>query len=439
MEATMNIGYIGLGALGGQLARRFLRDHRLAVWDIDTTAARKLADEGASVAPTAMELAQRSDVVFLCLPRSADVRNVVFAPDGLAAGLAPGKLVVDQTSGVPDETREIATALSQIGVLMMDAAVSASPQIVPTGNANLMVSGPDDVLARGKPALRAITENIFRCGSRVGDGQAMKTVNNAMNAGCRLGTLEILAFGRKAGLTLEQMAERFANSEARCQITERMLPALMQGKASTDFALSLMLKDVYQALSLGMKHGSPMPITSVVHGLLQIGGNLHGPGARLEDMVNIIASMAATSITSSPNPSVSVPDERRPDEILTALTSIVSSQCRAVSYECIAAGLDYGLQLEDMAEVLHGSSGWSTASRNIFRELIERQHPDPMSIGEATRHLQEGCSYAGRIGAPLMIANEARSILELMQRQFGSTRHVDELSILYPAVARRVT
>ncbi|MEX3959387.1 NAD(P)-dependent oxidoreductase [Trinickia sp. EG282A] len=433
----MNIGYIGLGALGGQLARRFLQDHQLTVWDINAVAARKLADEGASVAPTAMELAKRSDVVFLCLPRSADVKKVVFAPDGLAAGLTPGKIVVDQTSGVPDETREIATTLSQVGVLMMDAAVSASPQIVPSGNANLMVSGPDDVLSKAEQALRAITEKIFRCGSRVGDGQAMKTVNNAMNAGCRLGTLEVLAFGRKAGLTLGQMSDRLAHSEAQCQITERMLPALMQGKASTDFALSLMLKDVYQALSLGMKHSSPMPITSIVQGLLQIGANLHGPGARLEDMVNVIASMAATTITASSNTSVAVPEEKNQDELLTMIVSIVSSQCRAVSYECIATGLNYGLRLEDMAEVLYSSSGWSTASRNIFHELIEGQRPGTASIDEAAGHLQEGCLYGSRIGAPLMIANETRSILERMRSQFGSAKRVDELSILYPAVAQR--
>lgn len=58
----------------------------------------------------------------------------------------------------------------------------------------------------------------------MGDGQAMKTVNNAMNAGNRLGMLEVLAFGRKLGLTLQTMAERLSKGEAHCQISERMLP-----------------------------------------------------------------------------------------------------------------------------------------------------------------------------------------------------------------------
>jgi 3-hydroxyisobutyrate dehydrogenase len=432
----MNIGYIGLGALGGQLARRFLQDHQLTVWDINATAIRELAELGASVAPTAAELAKRSDVVFLCLPRSADVKNAVFAPDGLAAGLTPGKIVVDQTSGVPEETREIAAALSKSGVLMMDAAVSASPQVVPTGNANLMVSAPDEVLDRAEPALRAITDKIFRCGARVGDGQAMKTVNNAMNAGNRLGMLEVLAFGRKAGLTLQTIVNRLSDGEARCQISDRMLPALLQGKASTDFALSLMLKDIYQALSLGMKHHTPMPITGIAQGLLHIGRNLQGPQARLEDMVNIIASIAGSSITGDLPESAALHHGNDEASLPETLASVVASQCRAVSYECISAGLSYGLRLEDMAQVLHGSSGWSTASRNIFRELIEGERPSNSCIDEATAHLQAACSLASRIGAPMMIANETRSILERMRGQSGPGKRIDELSLLFPATAR---
>ena len=109
----MNIGYIGLGALGGQLARRFLRDHELTVWDINEKAVRELSEAGAGVASTAAELAKRCDVIFLCLPRSADVEKVVFSINGLAAGLTAGKVLVDQTSGVPEETREIATTLAR--------------------------------------------------------------------------------------------------------------------------------------------------------------------------------------------------------------------------------------------------------------------------------------------------------------------------------------
>jgi 3-hydroxyisobutyrate dehydrogenase len=321
-------------------------------------------------------------------------------------------------------------------VLMMDAAVSASPQIVPTGNANLMVSAPAEVLERADPALRAITDKIFRCGSRVGDGQAMKTINNAMNAGNRLGMLEVLAFGRKVGLTLQAMVDSFSTGEAHCQISDRMLPALLQGKASTDFALSLMLKNIHQAISPGMKHICPMPITAVTQGLLQIGSNLQGPQARLEDTVKIIGSMANSSITGEVEEAAKYRlAETELAGMIDSLSSIVASQSRLISYECLAAGMKYGLELPEMREVLHSSSGWSTGSRNIFDELITGERSSSSSVDEAVTYLQEGCSLASRIGAPLMIANEARGTFERMRAQFGPGARVDEMSNLYPATA----
>jgi 3-hydroxyisobutyrate dehydrogenase len=287
---------MGLGALGSQLARRFLAAHELTVWDINAVAAAEIQKEGATVASTAAELARRCDVVLLCLPRSSDVRQVIFGPGGLAEGLSGGMLVIDQTSGVPAESREIALALATLGVDMMDAAVSASPHVVAQGGATLMASGPDQVVERALPVLHAITPTVYRCGSRVGDGQAMKMVNNAMNGGCRLGTLEVVAMGRKAGLTLECMTAVLNQGDAANQTTEKMLPALLEGKSSTNFALSLMLKDVNQAVALGMDAGVPMPVTSVVRGLLQIGASLRGPDAKLEEMVGLIEAMAGTRL-----------------------------------------------------------------------------------------------------------------------------------------------
>jgi 3-hydroxyisobutyrate dehydrogenase len=290
----MMIGYIGLGALGGVLARRFLLSHKLVVWDSNPAAVSALEQLGATSAPTAADLGRQCDVVLLCLPRSSDVREVLFGTAGLAEGLSAGKLVIDQTSGIPSETHEIAEHLSVLGVEMIDAAVSASPQIVEKGGATLMASGPDEVFDRAIPILKVITETVFRCGSRVGDGQAMKMTNNAMNAGCRLGTLEVVAMGRKMGLPLESLSDVLNKGSARNLTTARMLPAILAGVPSTNFALSLMLKDLNQAVSLGMDCGVPMPISSIVRGLLQIGVNTLGKDARLEDIIGLIESMAGT-------------------------------------------------------------------------------------------------------------------------------------------------
>ncbi len=122
----------------------------------------------------------------------------------------------------------MAEELAERGIDMMDAAVSASPLVVAEGKATLMVAGSDTVYERALPVLQVITQTIYRCGDRVGDGQAMKMVNNAMNAGCRLGTLEVVAMGKKAGLSLPLMADVLNRNKARNQTTDRMLPALAQ-------------------------------------------------------------------------------------------------------------------------------------------------------------------------------------------------------------------
>ena len=293
----MNIGYIGLGAMGSALARRLLGTHTLSVWDINSAAVASFEKLGASVAPSAAGLASRSDIVLLCLPRSSDVHRVIFGTGGLLEGLSAGKLVIDQTSGVPGETREMAKQLAERGIGMIDAPVSGGVSGAAAGTISIMASGPDDAYNNALPVLSAISPNVFRCGSRVGDGQAMKLVNNVLSAGLRLATLEIVAMGKKMGLSLETMTDVINKGSGRNRTSKVMMQNLIDGKPSSgSFAMSLMLKDMNQASQLGFECGAPTMITNVVRGLLQIGVNTLGETAQLEQVLGLIESMAATHI-----------------------------------------------------------------------------------------------------------------------------------------------
>lgn len=296
----MKVGYIGLGAMGSALARRLLRDHALSVWDINDAAVAAFEKLGASVAPSAAELARRCDVVLLCLPRTADVRQVIFGTGGLAEGLTPGKIVIDQTSGIPEETRAIARQLAEQGVAMLDAPVAGGVPAAEAGTITIMVSGATETYQAASPVLHAISATVIRCGERLGDGQAIKLVNNVINASVRLATLEVVAMGRKAGLSLATLSEVINMSTACSRISQNVLPALLEGRAATNFALPLMVKDVDQAIALGIEAGAPMPIASITRGLLQIGVNTLGKDARLEDVVGLIESMAGTRLADGP-------------------------------------------------------------------------------------------------------------------------------------------
>jgi 3-hydroxyisobutyrate dehydrogenase len=296
----MKVGYIGLGAMGSALASRLLQEHTLSVWDINSAAVARFEKLGASVAPAAAELARCCDVVLLCLPRTADVRQVIFGVGGLAEGLTPGKIVIDQTSGIPEETREIARRLAEQGVGMLDAPVAGGVPAAEAGTITVMVSGANDTYEKASVVLHAITSTVIRCGERLGDGQALKLVNNVINASVRLATLEVVAMGRKSGLSLATLSQVINMSTACSRISRTVLPALLEGRAATNFALPLMLKDVDQAIALGMDAGAPMPIASIARGLLQIGVNTLGKDARLEDVIGLIESMAGTRLADGP-------------------------------------------------------------------------------------------------------------------------------------------
>lgn len=435
----MKIGYIGLGALGSELARRFLPAHDLCVWDLNTGAVQEFARHGARAARSPVDLARHSEVVLLCLPRTSDVRQVLFGSGALASALAPGTLVIDQTSGVASETRALAGELASLGIDLIDAAVSASPHIVAQGGATLMAAGPAALYERALPVLRCITPTVHRCGARVGDGQAMKTVNNAMNGGCRLGTLEMVALGRKAGLSLEDLTEVLNRGEGRNQTTEKMLPAIAQGRASTNFALSLMLKDVNQAVTLGLEAGVPMPITSATRSLLQVGANQLGPAAQLEDMVGLIESMADVRLRRQEGEVVGLgaSDGMAPGAAarLQLVDRCVGAMAAAITYECVAAGVKHGLDLEAMATLLHTSSGWSAASQRLLPALSAGTTTSPLSIGDVVQALQAAAGLGIECGAPTLLVNAARALYEWGANTRGARAGLDQMARVVEAGA----
>lgn len=287
----MELGYVGLGAMGGALARRLMLSHKLRVHDLRQEAVTEFAGNGAIPAQDGASLARACDVVFLCLPRSSDVRDAIFGSGGLAEGLGPGAVIVDQTTGDPDQTRAMAAELTDAGVTLIDAPVSGGPRGADAGTIAIMVGGPVEAFEKVKPVLESISPNVVHCGA-VGNANVVKLVNNTIAACNRIGMLEAVAMGRKYGLSLETMNEVINKSSGRSGATERALPAMIDGTQSSNFALGLMLKDVSLATQLGINCGAPMFLHNVLRGLLQQGVYDRGADANLDDMGAVIETMA---------------------------------------------------------------------------------------------------------------------------------------------------
>lgn len=291
----MEIGYVGLGAMGGALARRLMLSHKMHVLDLRPDVVQGFTDKGAVPAQNGAALAAACDVVLTCLPRSENVREAIFGPGGLAEGLSPGKILVDQTSGDPDVTRIMAAELAERGVTLIDAPVSGGPAGADAGTIAIMVGGPLEAFEKVRPYLESISPNVMHCGD-TGNGHVVKIVNNTIAACNRLAMYEAVAVGKKYGLTLQTMSDVINKSSGRSGATERTLPAMLKGEQASNFAIGLMLKDVSLGAKLGINAGAPMLIANVVRGMLQAGTYELGESANLDDIVQQVEAWADVKI-----------------------------------------------------------------------------------------------------------------------------------------------
>lgn len=395
----MNILYIGLGAMGSALAGRLLDHHTLSVWDLNSAAVAFFVQRGAMPASDTAMAVRDADIVMLCLPRSADVHQAIFGAGGMATQLRPGQLVIDQTSGTPRETERIAAELVTRGVDMVAAPVSGNPGLVSAGRATIMASGNGEACERALPVLERLAAHVLHCGPRVGDAQAMKLVNNTINAGCRLATLETAALGRALGLSLVAITQALNAGLGRNRPSEVMLPALQAGRPASDFRLELMLKDVNQTLSLARELGVAMPLASLVRGLHQIGVNTLGEHAQLDQVAELMETMTATRIAA--------PGGAENGEAIATVQALGAACNIALSWEAVHLARQYGLTLPAIASVLAVSSGGTGATPDVLA-IDEGRALRPL-LRPWLPELNRAAEAAARLGAPLLLGEAVRS------------------------------
>ncbi|CUH81288.1 NAD(P)-dependent oxidoreductase [Tropicibacter naphthalenivorans] len=289
----MRIGYVGLGVMGGALARRLLVSGPVTVFDLNARAVADLVEAGATAAPDLAAMGAACDVVFLCLPRSENVRAALF-DHGLADALRPGATVIDQTSGDPTETRAMAETLSARGIHMIDAPVSGGAKEAEAGTIAIMIGGAADRIAAVQPIFDRISPNSYLCGA-IGAGQVMKLINNTISTCNRFAMLEGVALGMRNGLDLGVMSDVLNAGGARSKATEAMLPALADGVPDSFFYLNLMLKDVNLATQLATQSGVPLQFGQLARGMMQAASNRLGPQANLFDIGDHVAPEAGTA------------------------------------------------------------------------------------------------------------------------------------------------
>ena len=421
------IGYLGLGAMGGALSAHLARGNNLVVTDRNPLVVAALVAQGATAAASAADLARACDIIILCLPRTSDVRDALFASGGLAEGLTPGKLVIDQTSGKPGQTAKIAADLAKKGVQMMDAPVSGGIPAAQAGKVTIIASGPDAAWVRAEPVLRAMTDKVFRCSDRVGDGQALKLVNNAIGAGYRMATLELVALGRKAGLGLATMVAALNVGPGASFTSRNMLAGLVEGRSTTNFALSLMVKDLNEALALGVTTGSPMSMTAGARSLMQMGLHLLGKDAKLDDVIPLTEKLSGAML---------VGEQTEANGTLLEQIVLATVSCNLIALaECLAMGRRYGLVGNEMARVLAVGSAWCAVCDDVLPAMAKGESPAlRWTLKDAENALAALSLQAAGLGVPLMLPQMALALVQDAQARLGAKATLGQLTFGYDQI-----
>ncbi|NJC12967.1 3-hydroxyisobutyrate dehydrogenase-like beta-hydroxyacid dehydrogenase [Micromonospora profundi] len=270
----MTVGLIGLGAMGGGMARRLIdKGFPPAVFDIDSQKVAELTELGARSCASPAEVAAVADVTLLSLPNSRLVEAVVLGPDGALAGARAGTVVVDMSSSDPDSTLALGERFVEAGVEFLDAPVSRGARAARDGTMSILVGGAAETLARVRPVLDQLGTDIVHAGP-LGAGHAAKALNNHMSATALLAAMEGFFVAVKAGVDPELAVTAINQGSGRSHMTDVRFPLYyLPRQFTSNFALGLMEKDCRIAAEMAARSGRPMLLGALTSQLYRVAMN----------------------------------------------------------------------------------------------------------------------------------------------------------------------
>jgi 3-hydroxyisobutyrate dehydrogenase-like beta-hydroxyacid dehydrogenase len=281
MTAQPTAAILGTGRMGTAMAER-LAGQGVDVVLYNRTRERcdPLAERiGCAVASTPAEAASRADVVISMVADDAAVRQLHEGPDGVAAGVRPGSVVVDMSTVLPDTIRALAPAVQARGAGVLDAPVSGSVTSTGAGELTIMVGGSADDLGRARPVLEHLAKRIFHLGP-IGTGAAMKLSVNTVIYGLNGAVSEALVLAERNGIDRAAAYDVLANSAVGAPYLQYKRAAFLEPERTpVAFALELAEKDLRLILELAGESGTTMPQATINLKAIRAAAQTVGAGA----------------------------------------------------------------------------------------------------------------------------------------------------------------
>ncbi len=260
------VGFVGLGIMGAPMAGHLLAaGHQLFAHDLRPVP-QPLLDAGARACASGREVAQSADVIIVMVPDTPHVAAALFDPDGIAAGLAPGKTVVDMSSISPVETKAFARRIEALRCAYLDAPVSGGEVGAKAATLTIMVGGRPEVFAAVKPLFDAMGKNVTLVGGN-GDGQTCKVANQIIVALNIEAVAEALLFASKMGADPARVRQALMGGFASSRVLEVHGERMVKRTFDPGFRIELHQKDLNLALSSARAAGLSLPNTATAQEL----------------------------------------------------------------------------------------------------------------------------------------------------------------------------
>jgi len=290
-----NLGFIGLGTMGGQMVNRLLgKGHVVTGYNRTRPKAQWLIDKGMRWADSPRAVAAAADITFAMVTNSAALGAIAEGNDGLLAGLTSGKVFVDISTVSPAVSRALADKVRAKGADMVDSPVSGSVTTLQEGKLSVMVAGRRETFERVKPVLQDIGPKVTYVGDN-GLALSMKIAINLSLAVQMLAFSEGVLLAEKSGIARETAVDVLTHSAVASPMIQYRGPFVLQQPAEAWFDVNMMQKDMLLAMELGRQLDVPLPTTATTNEFLTAARGMGMAKLDFACVFDVLARMAGVA------------------------------------------------------------------------------------------------------------------------------------------------
>lgn len=265
-ETTMQVGVVGLGAMGLGMAQSLRRaGYSPCVFDLRSEVAQQFAQEGGTACATLAQLGAQCEVVISVVVNAAQTEQVLFGEDGVAPHLRPGSIFVMCSTVDPNWSAALEQRLQAMELQYLDAPISGGAARAASGQITMMIAGAPEIYDRIQPVLDAMAAKVYRLGDRAGAGSKVKIINQLLAGVHIAAAAEAMALGLREGVDAQALYDVITHSAGNSWMFENRMAHVLAGDYTPLSAVDIFVKDLGLVLDVARASKFPLPLSSTAH------------------------------------------------------------------------------------------------------------------------------------------------------------------------------